>query len=249
MDQWGTGCGHARCGPVAQAADQAPTVSTGCGAQKLTRRNRRPGAATVQSWPVRLPTTGPRPPSRYGGVRGAGAPCRPTGTATVTVVLIPARFSKAEERRWVAEMLARLQARDQRRAARAAAQRRGAARPRRGSWRPPCWTAGPAGERPLGVQHGRPLGFLHARRRHASGCPSGCGRCPGWVLDYVLVHELAHLLVPGHGADFWELSGATRGRSGPGATWRASRRLPSWRSGARTHRRTPRSIPAPRPET
>jgi predicted metal-dependent hydrolase len=24
------------------------------------------------------------------------------------------------------------------------------------------------------------------------------------VLDYVLVHELAHLLVPGHGAEFWK---------------------------------------------
>jgi len=33
----------------------------------------------------------------------------------VTVVLIPARFSKAEERRWVAEMIARLQAREARR--------------------------------------------------------------------------------------------------------------------------------------
>jgi hypothetical protein len=28
---------------------------------------------------------------------------------------------------------------------------------------------------------------------------------PGWVVDYVLVHELVHLLVPGHGQDFWEL--------------------------------------------
>jgi hypothetical protein len=28
---------------------------------------------------------------------------------------------------------------------------------------------------------------------------------PGWVVDYVLVHELAHLLVPGHGPRFWEL--------------------------------------------
>jgi predicted metal-dependent hydrolase len=28
---------------------------------------------------------------------------------------------------------------------------------------------------------------------------------PGWVLDYVLVHELAHLLVSAHNAKFWEL--------------------------------------------
>lgn len=26
---------------------------------------------------------------------------------------------------------------------------------------------------------------------------------PGWVVDYVLVHELAHLLEPGHDAGFW----------------------------------------------
>lgn len=28
---------------------------------------------------------------------------------------------------------------------------------------------------------------------------------PTWVQDYVLVHELAHLLVSGHDADFWAL--------------------------------------------
>ena len=28
---------------------------------------------------------------------------------------------------------------------------------------------------------------------------------PGWVIDYVMVHELAHLLVSGHDADFWAL--------------------------------------------
>ncbi|MDQ1697679.1 MAG: hypothetical protein QOJ03_3032 [Frankiaceae bacterium] len=34
---------------------------------------------------------------------------------------------------------------------------------------------------------------------------------PDYVIDYVLLHELAHLLVPGHGRDFWaELSGYPR---------------------------------------
>jgi Protein of unknown function DUF45 len=29
---------------------------------------------------------------------------------------------------------------------------------------------------------------------------------PDWVVDYVLVHELVHLEVPGHGDDFWSLA-------------------------------------------
>jgi predicted metal-dependent hydrolase len=30
---------------------------------------------------------------------------------------------------------------------------------------------------------------------------------PTYVLDYVLLHELTHLLVPGHGDEFWDWVG------------------------------------------
>lgn len=28
---------------------------------------------------------------------------------------------------------------------------------------------------------------------------------PPWVVDYVILHELTHLLQPGHGREFWSL--------------------------------------------
>ena len=28
---------------------------------------------------------------------------------------------------------------------------------------------------------------------------------PSWVIDYVLIHELAHLIEPGHNKKFWAL--------------------------------------------
>jgi hypothetical protein len=34
---------------------------------------------------------------------------------------------------------------------------------------------------------------------------SRLGREPDWVVDYVIVHELAHLSVSGHGPRFWSL--------------------------------------------
>lgn len=124
----------------------------------------------------------------------------------MTVVLIPARFSKAEERRWVEEMLARLQARDRRRD--------------RGPRRSDEALLHRARQLSGTVLDGRPK---PESVRWVSNMTSRWGSCtptdgtirvsgrlremPGWVLDYVLVHELVHLLVPGHGPDFWELVG------------------------------------------
>ncbi len=34
---------------------------------------------------------------------------------------------------------------------------------------------------------------------------SSVARFPNWVIDYVIIHELAHLSVLGHGPDFWNL--------------------------------------------
>ena len=59
----------------------------------------------------------------------------------------------------------------------------------------------PLGRQPAAAAGGR---ARHARPRSAS--PTGCGSCPGWVLDAVLVHELAHLIEPTHSARFRRLA-------------------------------------------
>jgi predicted metal-dependent hydrolase len=124
----------------------------------------------------------------------------------VTVVLIPARFSKAEERRWVAEMIARLQAREARR-------QRG---PRRSDEallaraRQLSTTLLDGAARPTSVRWVTNMASRWGSCTPSDGTIRVSSRLrdmPGWVLDYVLVHELAHLMVPGHGADFWELVG------------------------------------------
>ena len=120
-----------------------------------------------------------------------------------TVVLIPASFSAAEEARWVERMLARLTAGDRRRQSTDEAL---AARAEQLSRR---YLGGHA--RPTSVRWVSTMG-----RRWASCTPTeGTIRVsdrlrdvPDHVLDYVLLHELAHLLVPGHGPDFWRLLGS-----------------------------------------
>ena len=124
------------------------------------------------------------------------------GTA---VVAIPASFTRAQETHWVERMVTRL--------TQDAARR-----------------AGPAGDEAL-LARGRELSaeYLGGRAPPASiGWVTNQGRrwgsctpsqrtirlshelqgMPAWVVDYVLLHELAHLLVSGHGPAFWRLLGA-----------------------------------------
>ena len=116
------------------------------------------------------------------------------------VVLVPARLTRAEEGEWVKAMVARVAASEQRRrrsdddlVARALELSRthldGRAVPTSVRW------------------------VSNQSSRWGSCTPSegtirlsdALDGMPTWVVDYVLLHELAHLLVPGHGPQFWEL--------------------------------------------
>jgi hypothetical protein len=120
------------------------------------------------------------------------------------VVLLPARMSRAEEQHWVAEMLARLQ--------RSETRRRSPARASDEALLARCEQLASRHLRgrtePASVRWVPPMRTRWASCTPADGTIRVSDRLrdvPSWVLDYVLVHELAHLLVPGHGADFWAL--------------------------------------------
>ncbi len=116
------------------------------------------------------------------------------------VVLMPAGFTAAEERQWVARMVQRLERRERRRRPSDSGLERRAARL---SSRYLDSRARPSSVRWVDNQHGRwgSCSVDEASIRLSDRLQG----MPEWVIDYVLVHELAHLLVPGHGQDFWEL--------------------------------------------
>lgn len=107
-------------------------------------------------------------------------------------VSIPASMSRADEQRHVAEMVRRMERRFESsavdlpaRAAALAASHR-LSRPTSIRWvdNQECrWGSCTPADRSIRIS-------------------SRLAAEPGWVLDYVIVHELAHLLVPGHGPEF-----------------------------------------------
>jgi predicted metal-dependent hydrolase len=114
------------------------------------------------------------------------------------VVMIPARLSRAEEREWVATMLKRLEKSEKRRRPTDRALMRRATEL---SNRHLDGLAQPATVRWVDNQNSRwgsctPSDRSIRLSRRLQGMPA-------WVIDYVLVHELAHLLESGHSPAFW----------------------------------------------
>ncbi|WP_369139913.1 M48 metallopeptidase family protein [Modestobacter versicolor] len=120
-----------------------------------------------------------------------------------TVVLIPAAFTAAEERRWVDQMVAKLQVREERRRRTLASDDDLMARAEQLSAAHLDGRAVPASVRWVDNQNRRWGSCTPADRTiRLSGRLRGM---PEFVVDYVLVHELAHLLEPSHDAHFWSL--------------------------------------------
>lgn len=116
------------------------------------------------------------------------------------VVLLPARMTSAEEQEWVTTMVARLERSEEKR------------RPsdeglaRRAEALSAKYLEGLA--RPDSVR------WVHNQSQRWGSCTpadrairlsSRLQGMPPWVVDYVLVHELAHLLEKGHTPAFWRM--------------------------------------------
>ena len=114
------------------------------------------------------------------------------------VVLVPASLSRADEAAWVETMVARVQ-KSERRAAPSDADLMERARS--------------LTDRYLGgLAAPSSVRWVENQKQRWGSCTPGdrtirlsvrLQGMPGWVIDYVIVHELAHLLEPGHDARFW----------------------------------------------
>lgn len=119
------------------------------------------------------------------------------------VVAIPGRFTRAQEKEWVARMVTRVQNQEKKRAVSSEDLAKRA--------ETLAHEYLPAGVRPSSVRW-----VTNQNSRWGSCTPlDGSIRIshrlksvPSWVLDYVLVHELAHLVIPSHNDEFWAMVNA-----------------------------------------
>jgi predicted metal-dependent hydrolase len=133
-----------------------------------------------------------------------------TGTAFrergTIVVVIPKRMSGADERSFVDSMVAKVLAREARLGPPRGdvLLRQRAAELAERHLTPACGSA----PQPSDVR------WVTNQQRRWGSCTPSTGvirlsdrlqRLPAWVVDYVLVHELAHLVEPTHGPAFWRL--------------------------------------------
>ncbi len=119
--------------------------------------------------------------------------------ATV-IVLLPARMSRGQEQQWVQRMIERLHRSERRR------------RPtddrltrRAGSLSRQYLAAAPE---PTAVTWSASQAHRWGSCTPSNGTIRISDRArdlPGWVLDYILLHELAHLVEPSHSPAFWAL--------------------------------------------
>ena len=122
------------------------------------------------------------------------------------VVLIPQRMSKADERTFVRDMVEKVLARE----ARASAPRGDDALTSRARELAATYLA-PALDQ---VPEPTAVSWVTNQQQRWGSCTPSTGvirlshrlqTLPVWVVDYVLLHELAHLVEPTHSADFWSL--------------------------------------------
>ena len=121
-----------------------------------------------------------------------------------TIVLLPARMSRAEEQRWITIMLERL----------ATQERRSARRASRGDTELGRRATELSRQFLDGVPKPKSVRWVTNQGSRWGSCTPVDGTIrlsdrlatmPGWVIDYVLVHELAHLIEIGHGPRFYRL--------------------------------------------
>ena len=121
----------------------------------------------------------------------------------VALVSIPAHFTRQQEAEWVGRMVARLEQRSARETDPEAKETDLMQRADALSQRYLGGRARPESVRWVGNQNSR-WGSATPGRGTIRLSDKLQGM-PEWVVDYVLLHELAHLLVPSHGPAFWRL--------------------------------------------